>query len=90
MLRRDSTFASFIDHSLGVGFGCFARGAGIALHSIILRFVGKGSNTARLILSATFLLPIPLAPVLAQLAVKSFQSAALMILGLALSGFAIF
>jgi hypothetical protein len=82
--------ASFLDQSQGVGIGCFIGGVGLALHSVLLRFVGKGSNAARIILLVTILLAIPFSPVLAQIAAKSLESATFMVIGLALSGFAVF
>jgi hypothetical protein len=84
------SLASFLDQSLGVGFGCFIGAVGLAFHLVLLRFVGKGSNTARAILLAGVLLAIPLSPFLVQTAIKSFQSATFTIVGLALHASGVF
>jgi hypothetical protein len=82
--------ASFVDQGLGVGIGCFVGVVVLAIHSLLLRFIGKGSNAARIILLVTILLAIPVSPKLAQIAAKSLHSATFMIVGLAMSGFAAF
>jgi TPR repeat protein len=84
------SLASFLDQSLGVGFGCFIGAVGLAFHSVLLRFVGKGSNKARAILLVGILLAIPLSPFLVQTAIKSFPSATFTIVGLALHAFGVF
>jgi hypothetical protein len=83
-------FASLLDQSPGVGIGCFLGGVGLELHAVLLRFVGKGSNIARVILLLGILPAILFSAFVAQGAVTSLQSTTLMIVGLALSGFAVF
>ena len=83
-------FASLLDQNSGIGIGCFLGGVGLALHAVLLRFVGKGSNIARVILLLGILPAICFFGVRSQFAITSLQSATLMIIGLALSGFAVF
>jgi len=74
---------SFIDQSRGAGIACLICAVGLGLHAILLRFVGRGSKRARIILMVLLLLAIPLAPILVQIGAKSVQNAAFIIIDLA-------
>jgi TPR repeat protein len=80
------TFASIRDQVPGFGVACFLGIIALGLHALLLRYVGKGSNPARIILLLIILLALPLSPILAQ--IESLLSAIFMIVGLALSGYA--
>jgi hypothetical protein len=72
-------FTSFIDQNRGAGIACLICAVGLSLHTILLRFVGRGSKRARIILMFLLLLAIPLAPILVQIA----HNAAFIIIDLA-------